>query len=95
MMVKIILLLVVKGGISMVITTIDYVRHRINKLSENLENRSTEEIRKSLSEINQDLLDISYELYERSMNVQHYTGLKQEEYNKWFNDVRTKEYMEE
>ena len=79
----------------MTITTIDYVRYRINKLSENLENRSTEEIRESLSKINQDLLNISYELYERSMNVQYYTGLKQEEYNKWFNDVRTKEYMEE
>lgn len=73
--------------------TIKYIQHRLSNLAYLVDSMSTEEIKKSLNRINEDLGEIAMEMYCRSMSVQHFTGVKSEDYNKWFWSQKVPEIM--
>ena len=77
----------------MSITTIDYVRQEIFTLSTRVDNLTAEEIKESLAHISNDLLDISHELYCHAQGIKNRTGLTEEEYREWYNNVRIPEIL--
>ena len=74
-------------------TTLSYIRNKVDTLCNQCDHLTTDKIKERLEGISNDIKEVSGNIAKGSRIAWNYTGLKEDEYSKWYWDKYAKDIL--